>query len=403
MLQTKQQGVLARHYNKDQLATAMRDARSNLLARVDDLSDADWRVPYHPGYNLVGWEIGHVAWFAEWWTLRGPHTVDSAGQVQAALPARFAGPDDIFNSSIIPHTKRWEVHLPERHAVYDMLAAQLEATLASLALSGESDEELYFYRLALFHEDMHVEALTYLRDHLGFAAPLDLHIPQVPIAATQVTLPAGLVRIGQEKQGDGFFFDNEKWAHVVELPAFVIDATAISCGAFLAFVEAGGYDTPAYWPDAAGHWRNSIERAHPARWRKVATGWQCRWFDQWLPLPMEMPVLHVNAYEAEAYCIWAKRRLPTEAEWEAAARQDAIAWGSGVWEWMQNAFEPYTEFSPDPYRDYSAPWFGNHRSLRGGGFAAHARIHHVQYRNFCLPERGDIFAGFRSCGDAIPA
>ncbi|MDP1682237.1 MAG: selenoneine synthase SenA [Burkholderiales bacterium] len=397
MLQTKQQGMLARHYNKDQLAAAMRDTRSNLLACVDDLSDAEWRVPYHTCYNPVAWEIGHVAWFAEWWTLRGPHELGSDGQMQAALPARFAGPDQTFNSSIIPHPDRWVVSLPERGAVYDMLAAQLDATLARLAHCGESDEALYFYRLALFHEDMHVEALTYLRDHLGFSAPLGLRPPSVPIVAEQVTIAAGLARIGQEVQGDGFYFDNEKWAHTVEIPALQMDATPISCGAFLAFVETGGYDTPNFWPEAAGRWRSSVERSHPERWRKAAGGWQCRWFDQRLPLPADMPIMHVNAYEAQAYCRWAKRSLPSEAQWEAAARQGAIQWGGGVWEWMSDAFMPYVGFSPDPYRDYSAPWFESHCSLRGGSFATHARMHHAQYRNFYLPERSDIFAGFRSC------
>lgn len=397
MLQTKQQGMLARHYNKDQLAAAMRDARSNLLARVDDLSDAEWRVPYNPNYNPVAWEIGHVAWFAEWWTLRGPHSLDGDGQLPARLPARHAGPDQTFNSSIIPHPDRWTVSLPERRALYDMLAAQLDATRASLAQGGESDEALYFYRLALFHEDMHVEALTYMRDHLGFSAPPGMRPPSVPIAAAQVTIPAGLARIGQEANGNGFFFDNEKWGHEVEIPALQMDATPISCGAFLNFVENGGYATPEYWPDAAGRWRNSIERSHPERWRKGADGWQCRWFDQWLRLPLDMPITHVNAYEAEAYCLWAKRSLPSEAQWEAAARQDTIQWGGMVWEWMSDAFMPYAGFSPDPYRDYSAPWFENHRSLRGGSFATHARMHHPQYRNFYLPERSDIFAGFRSC------
>lgn len=391
-LQTK-----ARHYNKDQLAAAMRDARRNLLARVDDLDDAQWRVPYDPGYNPVAWEIGHVAWFAEWWTLRGPHTVGSDGQVQAALPARYAGPDQIFNSSVIPHRDRWQVSLPDRAALYAMLAAQLEATLAALTQAGESDADLYFYRLALAHEDMHVEALTYLRDHLAYAAPHDIAIPRVPIEAAQVSIAARPVQIGQHEQGDGFYFDNEKWAHTVDLPAFQIDATPISCGAYLKFVEAGGYANADFWPGAAGQWRSSVDRTHPERWRKVGEAWQCRWFDQWLPLSPEMPLMHINAYEAEAYCCWAGRRLPSEAEWEAAARQDLIVWGGAVWEWMSNAFTPYAGFSPDPYRDYSAPWFGNHRSLRGGSFATHARMHHAQYRNFYLPERSDIFAGFRTC------
>ena len=397
MQQMSQPDELARHYSKDQLAAAMRNARRNLLACVDDLSEADWRVPYDPTYNPIAWEIGHVAWVAEWWTLRGPHSLDRAGQTLASLAARHVAPDPIFDSSIIPHKDRWLVSLPERGPLYDMLAAQLDATLTRLAQSGDSDTDLYFYRLALFHEDMHVEALTYLRDHLGFPPPPGILLPKVPVVATQVTIPAGLAQIGQVASGSGFFFDNEKWAHAVEIAALQMDATPISCGAFLRFVEARGYTQPEFWPDAAGRWRASVERSHPERWRKVANGWQYRWFDQWLPLPADMPVMHVNAYEAEAYCRWAKRSLPSEAQWEAAARRNAIQWGGLAWEWMSNPFTPYAGFSADPYREYSAPWFGDHRSLRGGSFATHLRMHHPQYRNFYLPERSDIFAGFRSC------
>ena len=397
MQQISQPDRLARHYNKDQLAAAMRDARRNLLACVDDLSDAEWRVPYDPTYNPVAWEIGHIAWVAEWWTLRGPHSLDHAGQTQASVPARYVAPDHVFNSSIIAHKDRWLVSLPERGALYDILAAQLDATLTRLAQSGDSDTDLYFYRLALFHEDMHVEALTYLRDHLGFSAPPGILLPKVPIVAVQVTIPAGLAQIGQEANGRGFFFDNEKWAHAVEIPALQMDVTPISCGAFLRFVEAGGYTNPEFWPDAAGRWRASVHRTHPERWRKVADGWQYRWFDQWLALPSDIPVMHVNAYEAEAYCRWAKRSLPSEAQWEAAARRSDIQWGGLAWEWMSNPFTPYAGFSADPYREYSAPWFDDHRSLRGGSFATHLRMHHPQYRNFYLPERSDIFAGFRSC------
>ena len=105
-------------------------------------------------------------------------------------------------------------------------------------------------------------------------------------------------------------------------------------------------------------------------------------------------MIHVNAFEAEAWCAWSKRRLPTAAEWERAAPH--LQWGHSVWEWTASAFEPYPGFKPGPYREYSAPWFGDHRELRGGSFATHARMHDPRYRNFFQPQRSDVFAGFRS-------
>lgn len=397
MRYTDRQGTHARHYNKDQLAAAMREARAHLLAQVDDLTDAQWQVPYHAHLNPIAWELGHIAWFAEWWTLRGPHDTGPDGRVRAQVPARYAGPDEVFDSSLIPHQERWRISLPDRPALYDRLAAQLEATLTKLQQTGTSDAELYLYRLVLFHEDMHAEAFTYLRSHLGLPPPPGIAPPSVPAEARRVHLAAGDAWVGQPRGGQGFYFDNEKWAHRVMFPALEVDATPVSSAAFLRFVEAGGYDCPEWWPGENGAWRRAVDRSHPQAWRRAATGWQYRWFDQWLPLAGDLPVMHVNRYEAEAYCRWSRGRLLTDAEWEVLAQRDVIEWRGTVWEWMADPFVPYAGFCPDWYRDYSAPWFGSHHCLRGASFATPSRIHHPQFRNFYRPERSNIFAGFRTC------
>jgi EgtB-related family protein len=187
----------------------------------------------------------------------------------------------------------------------------------------------------------------------------------------------------------------------VRVAPFAIDATPLRAADFARFVDAGGYDDPRWWPGPAGAWRARQRGSHPERWRRGADGgWQTRWFDRWQPLDPEAPLVHVSAWEAEAYCRWAGRRLPSAAEWELAAGDPRFAWGRSVWEWTADAFLPYPGFVAGPYADYSRPWFGDHRELRGGSFATHPRLHDAAYRNFFVADRSDVFAGFRTA--ALP-
>ena len=375
------------------LAQALRDSRARTWALVDDLSDAQWQVPEQRGVNPIAWELGHLAWFAEFWILRGPHTRDADGFAVASHPPRHAGPDARFDSSRLAHAARWRNSMPSRGELADMLGAQLEACVAALS-DADGDAALYFHRLALFHEDMHGEAFTWLRAALRLPAPVGRVLRAMP-QAKPLWVPGGEVQIGVPSTGAGFAFDNEQPVRSLTLDDFEIDVTPVATGAFLRFVEAGGYADPAYWPDAAGAWRATSNPSHPQRWRHDAVnGWQTRWFDNWLPLAPDAPVIHVNAFEAQAYCLWAKRRLPSAAEWEYAA--PLMHWGASVWEWTADAFQPYPGFAPGPYREYSAPWFGDHRELRGGAFATSARMHDRRYRNFFEPHRSDVFAGFRT-------
>ncbi len=382
------------------LATALRKSRSITLACVADLSDEQWRVPELPQLNPIAWELAHLAWFAEFWVLRGPHHAGADGLMHAERPARIAGPDELFDSSRLPHAERWKVELPPRERVMDMLQRQLDACIEALP-DGSDDRALYFHRLVLLHEDMHGEALTGMRALLGYPPPHHPAWHHVALprfdAHPPLRIEAGRRPIGWPPGQHGFAFDNEMPTREVTLPTFEIDVAPLRAGQFLDFVEAGGYDNPAYWPGAAGDWRRRSGLHHPARWRGEGDEWEHRFFDRWLPLDPDQFAVHLNAWEAEAYCLWAGRRLPTAAEWEFAGRSTpAFLWGRSVWEWTADDFLPYPGFIAGPYRDYSQPWFGSHRELRGGSFATHVRVHARCYRNFALPERTDIFAGFRT-------
>jgi EgtB-related family protein len=140
------------------------------------------------------------------------------------------------------------------------------------------------------------------------------------------------------------------------------------------------------------------ERSAPRYWAREGNEWHTVRFGRPAALDLAEPVRHVNLFEAQAWCAWAGRRLPTEDEWEyaAAASLPGFAWGQ-LWEWTASVFLPYAGFEADRYRDYSAPWFGTRQTLRGASFATPARLRSARFRNFYTPERDDIFAGFRSC------
>jgi gamma-glutamyl hercynylcysteine S-oxide synthase len=193
-------------------------------------------------------------------------------------------------------------------------------------------------------------------------------------------------------------FDNEKWTHACHVPPFTMDSTLVSNAQYSEFIADGGYQNPRFWSAAGRAWLMRDGRSAPRDWQRDGKHWRGKRFGKLLALPANEPVRHVNLYEAQAYCVWAGRRLPSESEWESAAlsAHPALRWGD-LWEWTCSPFEPYPGFSPDAYREYSVPCFATHQVLRGASFATRLRLRSPKFRNFCLPERNDMFAGFRTC------
>jgi gamma-glutamyl hercynylcysteine S-oxide synthase len=375
-------GQRARHFNRTELAEQLLRLRRYLRDFVATLSDAALVPARLATLNPPLWEAAHVAWFAEWWCVRNAYNT-AEGNTRADAPSLWPDCDGFLDSNLIAHDARWQLPQLTRETTLDYLDQSLVATLARLEVAGPSDADLYPFRLAMFHEAMHLEAMAWCAQTLGWPQPAwvqplqDMHRPgDITVAATQA-------RVGHH--GDGFSFDNERDAHNVQLTDFTIDHTPVSNAQFLQFVESGEYQPRTGKP-------------HPRYWRAGDAGWQMRMFDQWAALDPRAPVIHVSAIEADEYCHWAGRRLPTEREWNEAAARDAIDWGRSVWEWTATPFAPYPGFSADRYREYSAPWFdGKHRVLRGGSHATLDVMHHPRYRNYFLPQRSDVFAGFRTC------
>ena len=393
---------MARRGDARALAVALQGSRRDTLATLAHYEAAfgpALAVPQRPTLNPPRWELGHIGWFQEFWIARNPqrHRGVRADPGAARPPSIRANGDALYDSSRVAHATRWGLPLPDAEATRADLARQLDTTLQLLAATADEDDALYFFRLALAHEDMHHEAALYMARHLDIDGPDARWAPRRSAQpAGELDVPAGLHRLGS--QGPGFVFDNELAAQQLPVEAFCIDRRARTWRDVLPFAEAGGYADARWWTEAGWQWRQQSGATAPRYLRRDGDTWLERRHGRWQPLDLDLPASHLTAHEAAAWCRWAGRRLPTELEWERAAalHPQAFEWGQ-VWEWTASAFAPYPGFEPHPYRDYSAPWFDGRQVLRGASHLTQPRLRHPGYRNFFTADRNDIAAGLRSC------
>jgi gamma-glutamyl hercynylcysteine S-oxide synthase len=416
------------------LARELCASRAHLMQITDGLEGERLLGPRLAIVNPPLWELGHVAWFQEYWCLRR----NAPGAFGDSI---LPGADLLYDSAKVAHDSRWDLPLPDLKSTRSYQADVLARVIRRLEQEPENRELHYYARLATFHEDMHAEAFHYTRQTLGYEDPLNGN-ENTGIAGTRnaedAELPGGSFLLGASP-GSDFVFDNEKWAHEVRLRPFRIARAAVTNAEYAAFVDAGGYSRREWWTDEGWAWKSREGLNAPKYWIRRDGVQARRTFDRVADLRPADPVIHVSWHEAQAYCRYASRRLPTEAEWEYAASWDAAArrkqpypWGTAapdgfranlesagiagvedypagdtssgcrqmlgnVWEWTASTFGPYPGFTLDPYKEYSQPWFGTHKVLRGGSFATTRRLIRNSWRNFYMPDRYDVFAGFRTC------
>jgi len=423
--------------------TAARARTLDLLATFDDGALV---AQHSPLMSPLVWDLAHIAHYEELWLVR------ELGVGPATEP-RF---DDVYDAFKHPRAERPSLDVLDPDGARAFGAAvRRRVTEAEIPPTGEPRVDAllaadFVYRMVVRHEHQHVEtmlATIQLMDDAGVPAGDGPGRACVQHRAIddEILIPAGPFVMGTDT--DPWAYDNERPAHAVELPAFLIDATPTTNAQFVEFIEAGGYDDPTHWTDAGWKWRQEAALTHPEFWSHHPDGWHRRRYGRDEPVPSREPVQHVCWYEADAYARWAGKRLPTEAEWEKAASWDAgsgdavkrpVPWAGvtdatpadlwhagrrfgpdevgahpdgaspygvqdllgGVWEWTATDFDGHPGFASFPYREYSEVFFGpEYKVLRGGAWATSPRAVSTTFRNWDYPIRRQIFSGFRCARD----
>lgn len=377
-----------RHAGKELLSLALIDARNHSLR---------WAAAFEStpaGVAPLLWELGRLGWFQEYWIARnmqrqrGSRCDATRPKLASILPEA----DALFEApGAAPPI--------DLQTVRQYLVDSLETTLELLEGAAEDDDALYFYRLALLREDARVERFAVLAQTLGIDTGLVAPLIARPVRAP-LLFPATRWMLGSAP--GGFVPDREHWAHEVALPEFEIDSQAVTWAQFGEFVEDGGYDDRRQWSAGGWAWLQAEGRRTPRFVDQMRQGVLQRRFGKLMRVPLAQPAVHLSWFEADAWCRWAGRRLPGEAEWESAALQGAsrgFRWGE-VREWTAGTLRPYPGFSaaspgqPGPGQTSGVE---SPRVQRGASFATRGRLRSEKTRDAAAPAHDEGFCGFRSC------
>ena len=382
------------------LSLALIDARNHTLRWLAAFEPHLQQLPAVVDVDPPLWLVGHAAWFQEYWVARNVQRQrgEAADATRPWLASIEPRADTCFDPSCHDRAQRWPLALPDAAALRQYLADTLEATLDLLAGAESDDAGLYVYRLALRHEDRVCEALAESAQALQLAAPEAPWLPR-PARAPREPLWFGAQRFRLGSEPGGLVPPNERWSHELQLLEFEIDAQAVSWARYAEFAADGGYDDAQWWTPEGWAWVQAESRRAPRYVEQMRQGVLVHRHGQMQRVGATQAAVHVSRHEAQAWCRWAGRRLPTEPEWELAALTGAsrgFVWGD-VFEWTGGSArawpgggEPLPGFEPLP-----AP--GHSGVLRGASWMTRSRCKHPRARRFEPLHADALFCGFRSC------
>ncbi|WP_245984363.1 ergothioneine biosynthesis protein EgtB [Streptomyces tateyamensis] len=429
---------------REAIAARLLTARDRTRGLTDCVDDGELTAQHSRLMSPLVWDLAHIGNQEELWLLRNVGGRDPMHPEIDPLYDAFEHPRaERPTLPLLPPAEARAYAAEVRGRVLDLLAG-VSLTGTPLLAAG------FAFGLIAQHEQQHDETMLIThqlrRGEAVLTAPAPAPAPADRLPA-EVVVPAGPFTMGTDTEP--WALDNERPAHQVDLPAFAIDTVPVSNADYQRFLADGGYQQPRWWSAAGWEHRQAADLTAPLFWTRQDGVWLRRRFGRTEPVPPNEPVLHVTFYEAEAYARWAGRRLPTEAEWETAARFDPVSgrsrrfpWGDeppgaqhanlgqrhlqpaevgsypegasalgvrqligDVWEWTASDFTPYPGFRAWPYREYSEVFFpepgqaGEYKVLRGGSFAVDPVACRGTFRNWDYPVRRQIFAGFRTARD----
>jgi ergothioneine biosynthesis protein EgtB len=398
-----------------------RRIRETTLALIAPLSPEDCSIQSMPDASPAKWHLAHTTWFFETFVLQ-PHVPG-----YRVFDPAYAYLFNSYYNALGERHPRPERGMLSRPSLDDVLAYRRHVDERSFEVENLPPEALALIELGLHHEQQHQELILTDVKHLLSRNPLKPAYqktwPLTPIRASEarwIEIPGGLYEIGHG--GPGFAFDNEKPRHRVWLEDFEVASHPVTHGDFLAFIADGGYRRADLWLSAGWDIVRSRGWQAPEYWTQRDGAWHTFTLHGEVPVDPNTPICHVSFYEAEAFARWANARLPTEAEWEVAARglpvegnfmesgalhalalrgdveDGALAQAFGdVWEWTRSDYAPYPGFksAAGAVGEYNGKFMSGQYVLRGGSCATPQSHIRLTYRNFFPPDARWQFSGLR--------